>query len=62
MLSRIECFHFIQVLFRLESPGGGGYGSKDKEDKEGSSPPAKKARTFLPTGSVADYVSAQESA
>ncbi len=49
-------------MFRLESPGGGGYGSKNEEEKERATPPAKRARTFLPTGSVADYVSAQESA
>ena len=49
-------------MFRLESPGGGGYGSKDEKAKETSSPPAKKARTFAPTGSVASYISAQESA
>ena len=50
-------------MFRLESPGGGGYGSKKEQEEEVTSPPMKKARTtFLPTGSVADYVSAQESA
>lgn len=49
-------------MFRLETPGAGGYGNKDDKTKEITTPPAKKPRVFLPTGSVADYTTAQESA
>lgn len=54
----------MQEMFRLESPGGGGYGYKDDREMDGAmrTPPAKKARVFSATGSVADYTSAQESA
>lgn len=58
----VLCTAFVpQEMFRLESPGGGGYG--DIEDTETvATPPAKKARVLLPTGSVANYTAAQESA
>ena len=49
-------------MFRLESPGGGGYGRHDNQF--GSSPPRKKAREgeFHPSGSVEGYKQLQESA
>ena len=49
-------------MFRLESPGGGGYGRLD--DQSGSSPPKKKAKggEFHPSGSVEGYKQMQESA
>ena len=51
----------MQDKFRLETPGGGGYGEKDKDEEIGT-PPTKKARVFVPTGSVAEYTATQESA
>ena len=55
------CVQLLQELFRLETPGGGGYGDKNSMECS-NSPPAKKARIFTRTGSVADYVYTQESA
>ena len=56
--------YIFQDIFHLETPGGGGYGCKrdDMDQDDCSSPIPKKRRTFIPTGSVAGYTSAQESA
>ena len=47
-------------MFRLETPGGGGFG--DPNEMEGSTPPLKRRKLFQPTGSVANYKLSQESA
>ena len=51
--------HVQQEVFRLETPGGGGFGDPDMNVE--SIPPAKKMKIFEPTGSVANYKSMQES-
>jgi len=46
-------------MFRLETPGGGGYGDEEND----ALPPRKKSLMgFVPSGSVADYTLAQVSA
>ena len=49
-----------QEVFRLETPGGGGFGDPKHMDIE-SIPPVKKMKFFQPTGSVANYKLMQES-
>ena len=51
--------HIVQEVFRLETPGGGGFG--DPNLVEVSSRPFKWMQVFQPTGSVADYRMLQES-
>ena len=53
----------FQETFHLETPGGGGYGRKgDLNNVNQHLHPARKLGSFLPTGSVAGYTLAQESA
>lgn len=52
---------FLQDIFHLETPGGGGYG--DPKMKFVAEPPAnKKQRVYAAKGSLATYKLTQESA
>lgn len=49
-------------MFRLETPGGGGYGSPDTatpNDMNTTEPPLKKQR-YIERGSVHEYTRSQE--
>ena len=48
-------------MYRLQSPGGGGYGDPSVSQDDVRPPPSKKTR-FIPTGSVAAFKMTQESA
>lgn len=55
-------FFLLQDMFRLETPGGGGYGSPDTatpNDMNTTEPPLKKQR-YIERGSVHEYTRAQE--
>ena len=47
-------------MYRLQSPGGGGYGDPAASELDDRPPPGEKR--FIPTGSVAAFKVAQESA
>ena len=50
-------------MFRLETPGGGGYSKSDAScgKVDADVPPSKRRRVFEPTGSLASYKLMQES-
>lgn len=50
--------HILQDSFILETPGGGGYGSRDTKQPSFT---RTASRTFLERGSVFEYRKAQES-
>jgi N-methylhydantoinase B/oxoprolinase/acetone carboxylase alpha subunit len=54
-------FNVLQDVFRLLTPGGGGYGCPDvvKSTEDDTNP--KKLPTFIERGSVYEYHRAQES-
>ena len=54
--------HIIQDVFRLITPGGGGYGEASAGDANGADQKAKTSKQFIERGSVAAYRMAQESA
>ena len=55
----LNILDITQEVFRLETPGGGGFG--DQNLKDDSTPPVKRMKVVQPTGSVASYKLMQES-
>lgn len=57
----LHFLHMLQDVFRLMTPGGGGYGSPDVVTSFAAVTNQKQLPTFIERGSVYEYHRAQES-
>lgn len=57
-----ECYHSTQDTFRLETPGGGGYGIPVNDNGSTTPPKTRPCVSTMPSGSLENYRIMQESA